>query len=484
MLHDNNINMADDFGFVLNALDDVWQEMITARGYAGAAADLDFCQAYHCKGTVEAIKQGRKPVEHGARVMNLMYKARAEWQRDVSIEQPALESYYHTPEWDKLIPRINGMIDHPDPARELLAIAMEMYDLDPESDKSGQEALEQNQQATEQQEQQAGEGEDKSEGSDKSEGEGEGEDQEGTIKYSDLLVHSHSKSERDGHSSAALRIIYDHEAQLDYDPWPMDKIYHGDPRQYGGYSLGNRYANNIRSLYTSHRNMSAKLRRLFQSASQRKREYQKQRGKLTTKHLPRILNGDNRIFNKTVERVDDTADVYLLCDGSGSMGGDKYPTMAAAVLSLSEALSAAKVSNKVVVFTDDYDMCFHHVIKDWDARPDIDDMIDRFGAVSMGSNADGDNIFQALRDFKARNSKRKILIVLSDGQPASCRDGDCYTFTREAVKKCSQLGVECYGIGIMDYTVKHIYPEHSVLSKPEDIEACLSEVIKSKILRG
>lgn len=474
-----------DFGFALNAIDDIWQEMTTSRGYIGAAQDLSYTQGYFCDKTGKDMASGMQAPPFALKVMTLAYEARADWQPDVSLTVDGLKNY-HVPEWEGLADRINKIIDHPTPAEELVAIVKQLFDDDPESEQSGEEAAEENKEQANKSESsdksEDGEGEAGSAGTGNGdEGEEDGEGSGGVLSYKDLLMHSHDDSDKETTPSGPLKIIYDHEPAFDYDPYPLDLIVEGKASKIN--HRPNDFGHYIAQECTNQRATASKLRRIFQSTSQRSKVYQKKRGKLTTKHLPRILHGDERLFNKTTTRVDDTADVYLLCDGSGSMYGDKYRVAGAALISLSEALAAAKVDHKVAVFADRYGHCHHYVIKDWQERPDKDKMIEEFNYVDMCGNADGDSILHAMRDLNKRKAKRRLLIVLSDGQPASYRDGDCMTFTQEAVKKCSQVGIECYGIGLMDYSVDAIYPESTVIHEASDIEPCLSELIKSKILK-
>ena len=73
------------------------------------------------------------------------------------------------------------------------------------------------------------------------------------------------------------------------------------------------------------------------------------------------------------------------------------------------------------------------------------------------NNADGEAILYAYSRLIQQKTARKVLIVLSDGQPAS-RRGDCKYHTQEVIKQVEKEGkVEIYGVGIMHNGVENFY---------------------------
>jgi cobalamin biosynthesis protein CobT len=157
--------------------------------------------------------------------------------------------------------------------------------------------------------------------------------------------------------------------------------------------------------------------------------------------------------------------------------------MSAAVIALTEALDAAKVPNKSVVFTERDPSVQHWIIKDWTERVNSDTMAEKFSAVDMHQNADGDNVMYAYRELLARNSRRKILIVLSDGMPCCDRWGDADGYLQAVTSMIQGQGkVELYGIGILSDAVKRYYRDYTVLKDAKSIESCVVDVVKQKII--
>ena len=87
----------------------------------------------------------------------------------------------------------------------------------------------------------------------------------------------------------------------------------------------------------------------------------------------------------------------------------------------------------------------------------------------------GEAILWSVDRLHKRKNKRKVLIVLSDGQPASNR-GDCYQFTKDVIDQVHKDGrIEIYGIGIIDDTVKQLYPHWSVIRHEDELEGHTSQ---------
>jgi len=84
---------------------------------------------------------------------------------------------------------------------------------------------------------------------------------------------------------------------------------------------------------------------------------------------------------------------------------------------------------------------------------------------------------------RGRKNKRKILIVLSDGQPATHRAGDIYGYTREVIKAIeNKKDVEIYGIGIQTNSVQHLYKKCKVIDDAGQLESAVVDLVGNFIL--
>ena len=361
----------------------------------------------------------------------------------------------------------------------------EVFKLDSqEQERKSQEAYEQKQ----------GEGDgEKAQGSaseKESDGSGEGEakgrrDAEATVRYDDLLKHKHG-DEQEGAVYTPLHIEY---GQPTYDrEWEILKPhvvdYATEPCEGGC-----RYRRDIEAMGSTGKGLATTVRRLLQIRSKAKRVYGKKQGKLNGRSLHRLAVKDakdysERVFTQKYENNILDISVTVLGDASGSMGGDKYTHMAQSAILLNDALSVLKVPLEILTFSDRSREQWIGLIKGFQAKVTREKLVDRFVDFSryMSGNADGEAILYAYSRLVTQRTKRKVLIVLSDGSPASDR-GDADSHTCRVVKEIEKSGgVEIYGIGIQDDNVKRIYKDSEVIYTPEELERALITVIKTKIL--
>ena len=97
---------------------------------------------------------------------------------------------------------------------------------------------------------------------------------------------------------------------------------------------------------------------------------------------------------------------------------------------------------------------------------------------AIGGNQDGHNIRNATKRLRKYGNKRKLLIVISDGQPAySCGIDD----TIKAVKEAKQNHIQVIGLGIKGATLKTlkvIYPDkHYMFENNDNLVDDLTNII-------
>lgn len=481
-MEDQQIGYNSPLGFAINAIDDVWQEMVTAKEYSGAGRMLDASQGEGVEQSIANIKAAdiEDFPQWMVTSMMLAYDSRREWQLEVDKNYHSLEKLAGANPLPHLVDRVNNVINHTNPAQEVIDIAKEIVEsdgIDPDSEEGKGKPQPDNSEGDE--ESGEGPGEGKSEESDE-----EGQEYAAAMKalYEDLMGHSHGDP-NDPTKNNPLIIEYSHTPRWDYIPYTADKFDTSHPDISD--ALNPRLAGYIDALYESTAGVGGRIARLFQTAAQTGREFQQKRGKLTGKHLTRGAMGDPRIFNRKSERLDNKAEITFLCDCSGSMSGDKYKSMTVAVGQLSAALNIAGVPHKVVGFTEWYEGPENRVIKGFDEPFTWDTFRDRFASMDLAQNADGDHLMYEYNDMLSRDAKRKIIIVLSDGRPCCSNSGDADTYLQEVTKEIQGKGlVELYGIGIMSDAVERYYKDHVVLHSPNDIEECITNVVKEKIIKG
>jgi len=258
--------------------------------------------------------------------------------------------------------------------------------------------------------------------------------------------------------------------------------------------------------------MQKDIERLMAARSQTLKIPGYRSGKMHGAGLFKLTTGDDRIFRRKLEiKAVETA-VTLLIDCSGSMDGSKFETAIAAGYALSMTLDRIKVPHEVLGFTTtdgskDYykeievetkrigdrfsrvEPLNMPIFKGWNERVNTT-VKKRFAAaednISLRNNVDGESIEVATQRLLKRPERRKILIVLSDGEPAfygSGGGGLAKRHCKHAVEMAEKMGVETIGIGIMDDAVKHYYPKHVVLKKLEDLPGAVMGELKKILIK-
>jgi len=340
---------------------------------------------------------------------------------------------------------------------------------------------------------------DKGEGADSGEdGEGEGEATEGEgeqatrtsaqeVNYSDLMAHDHS--EQDGEDSASyapLKIHYDDRQDRAFRPVDVSEyVLHDYTDGSSSIKPNTTYRPRMNSGHGA--GLAKHVRRLLQVRSQSTYQHGKKRGKVSPKSIYRgALNGpaSEKVFKKRIDNDILNSAVTLLCDFSGSMGGNKVVNAAISAKLLNEAISAINIPLEIITF-DNRMAPRHGLIKNFSQRVTADTLLDRMATATdrqMCNNSDGESILWAYDRLVRRKEKRKVLIVLSDGQPAAGR-GDADSYTKEIVKEIEKHGdISIYGIGIEDRNVKRIYKQWVTIQDSSELEGALLSIIEKKIL--
>ena len=236
--------------------------------------------------------------------------------------------------------------------------------------------------------------------------------------------------------------------------------------------------------------LANKLRIKLQTRSRSRYEYGKKRGKLHTGSLHRVLQVDSpiaeRVFrHKVTSDTLDTA-VCLLVDCSGSMSGDKFEMACAGAGSMAEALKPLNIPYSVYGFTNLHtnDDPMVWLFSEFGERVNQNTLVSRFrtAAGALWENTDGDAIAYATYRLQQRKEHRKVLVVLSDGSPAGrSKAGNITSYTKQTVENAEALGIDVYGIGILDSNVTNFYKKNVVVNKLDKLAPTILSIIDRSI---
>jgi cobaltochelatase CobT len=109
----------------------------------------------------------------------------------------------------------------------------------------------------------------------------------------------------------------------------------------------------------------------------------------------------------------------------------------------------------------------------------------KIAALVTGNNVDGESVLYAYHRLAARSERRKILLTLSDGEPAFYHG---YTtplpeqHLRDVIDFIGRRGVDCVGIGIQTGAVKRFYPRWAVVNRLEDLAGQTIEMLAKLLI--
>ncbi|WP_300707585.1 hypothetical protein [uncultured Desulfovibrio sp.] len=244
--------------------------------------------------------------------------------------------------------------------------------------------------------------------------------------------------------------------------------------------------------------LRARLRGLLQAHVLR-RTLPARRGRLDSRSLWRLGTGDTRIFCRHDTRRELDTAVHILLDASTSMEeGDKMMLACQACFALMYALQGLSgITTAITVFPGGDD-----VVPAWEAFPlpaagarwsqplsvgmTVAPVV-RFGqrlhtgftCMPDGGTPLGAALWWALAQLQPLSQRRKLLIVLSDGEAqdeASCR---------QAIRLAPAQGVEILGIGLQSAAIGDLLPHHSVIiQEMRELPDALFRLLQDALLRA
>jgi hypothetical protein len=235
-----------------------------------------------------------------------------------------------------------------------------------------------------------------------------------------------------------------------------------------------------------------KVRMLLQIRSKGKTQYGTKRGRLHPANTYRVVIKDapgynERVFKKKIETdILDTAVCYL-GDISGSMNGEKNAHQMHALRLVNNSVgNALRIPLMLVGFTEQECRNAMFIWRNFqDQVLSGEKLIERMihSSSYMNQNCDGDSILWGYHMLKQRKEKRKVLIVSSDGSPASSKGGDVYGYTKKIIGEIERdKSVDILAIGIMDRNVEKLYKQYRTIKSADQIESALLSIIERKII--
>ncbi|EOE6381874.1 VWA domain-containing protein [Vibrio cholerae] len=225
----------------------------------------------------------------------------------------------------------------------------------------------------------------------------------------------------------------------------------------------------------------ARLRGMVQS-SQDNRNHAKRHGlRVATHRLAASQAGESRLFIQRQPRIAPNAAVHLLVDISGSMGkpigeGDRKYFHVANEAALALAMALEGIPGVVPAVS--YFPGIHQEVSiALLPKQSVRHRAACFDQKPRGCTPMAQAMWFAAKSLLAQKQKRKLMIVLTDGDP------DDWTATHDIVDRCRRSGFELLGIGIQTRSVEKFFPQSIVINDVKDLKRELFEVTQKLLIQ-
>ncbi len=218
------------------------------------------------------------------------------------------------------------------------------------------------------------------------------------------------------------------------------------------------------------RALKTKLRSHLQTATLQRTHDSVRGNRISPRKVHRTGQYDRRLFVHQDDRKGIETVVYLLGDTSGSMQGARITTLARSLYAVAESMgSVPGVKVGLGLFPG------NEIVLPIGASPRA--AVPRLGLSASGGTPMSTAMTWAGRQLAARKEPRKLLLVLTDGEPEN----------RQAVvgvmAGLEHMGIEVYGVGIQHLGVKQLFDRHCVVEDLHTLPTAILGMLKETMLK-
>lgn len=207
-------------------------------------------------------------------------------------------------------------------------------------------------------------------------------------------------------------------------------------------------------------------------------------GRLCCQRIARIAAGEGRIFVKRGDREGINTAIHILLDASGSMGHSNKITLACnACFAVAEALQKIqRVGLAITAFPNGTAKLDNSGQLQWGTVAQVlsyrQKMHNKFHIQPNGSTPMAEALWWVLQQMSILPEKRKILLLLTDGEP------DNLYSTRNALDCHIAAGHEIYGIGICTEAIRRLIADEDCRSIYNLLELApaIFEILRTSLL--
>ena len=222
----------------------------------------------------------------------------------------------------------------------------------------------------------------------------------------------------------------------------------------------------------------ARLQGLVQASQQQRSRYKHTGRRLSPTRLAASQTGNTRIFSHEHKRTAPNAAIYLLIDASGSMSlrGEQdipiHQIANEAALALALALEGiAGVSCGAGFFPGRET----HIDSALPIGQSVRSHAVYFDQSPRGTTPMAEALWYAASQLIYRQEERKIIMVITDGEPDHQAD------TQDIISLCERSGIELVGVGIQTDSVERLFKSSITVLDLASLRSSLFEVGKAAI---
>ena len=184
--------------------------------------------------------------------------------------------------------------------------------------------------------------------------------------------------------------------------------------------------------------------------------------------LHRLFVNDPRVFLRKERKATINTAVQIVLDRSSSMSGKDMEVARKAALAAALGLGQIpRVKTAACAFPDLL------IMKQFDER--AQKVAGRFTLHASGGTPMAEAMLWSAANLAPRREERKLMIVVTDGQPNDPRA------VLALVKKMSNAGIECVGVGINCDVVKNLFPQWVVIRDVEELASTLFQTLGQQL---
>lgn len=261
-----------------------------------------------------------------------------------------------------------------------------------------------------------------------------------------------------------------------------------------------------RSVAPAVRKMISKFERVLKTKEMVKWRFERERGGIDSRSLAKLQAspGFRAPFKEKQAFESDAVALFVLIDLSGSMSCSQIDVAQKTAMALGMAMARLDIDCEIGGFSSgdcesysDRPRTSNH----WLGRQNENLVLRKFKSFgkpslaglcqiiidrSIPQNPDGEAVAWAADQLMAHSRKRKILLVISDGEPAT-GECECSVLERDLKARLGSItkaGIETIGIGIQTAAVREFYEQHVVVSNLDDLASSALDKLCKILLDG